>query len=214
MILGSVLALYYYISHVIVGTEPSTSVTVVSPNSQTTIELSEKVEETSPPTSRNSVVRFTAFYSGNRIIDNEPLLVDSPGLHFFSRYPKQVWVSDSTLRLIQSSAPPEPMRAELLVINETSKEVTYLWVTAGDIFLLTRLQPKSRIKLEAESVSSQRGELSYLSAKGRFVDGSHILEQSANFNVNRKYVNPAHYSIVINGAGVVITSQEFERHSF
>jgi len=215
VILGAVTAGYYYVFSVYrVKQSPPVRLSLVSPNGRNSIEISESVEESQPPATSNSVVRFTAVYSGIRIIDNEPLLVDSPGLQFLSRYPSQVWVSDSILRFIQAGASSEPMPGEVLVINETNKEVSYLSVTAGDMFLLMGLQPKSRIKLGVASVSLQRGELSYLSAKGRFADGSEIREEGVDFDTNGKYANPAHYSIVINNTAVVISSQEFEPYSF
>ncbi|MEK6283683.1 MAG: hypothetical protein AABN95_25290 [Acidobacteriota bacterium] len=207
------LGLYYYLH---LGKEsPFAFVTLASPNGENTVEVSEKLEESNlPPTSRSAVVRFTLVHNGIRIIENEPLLTDSPGLHFFSRYPKQIWISNSTLRFIQSNVPPEPMRAEVLLINKTSREISYLRILAGDLFLVARIPPNSRINLEAESVSSQRGDLSYIASKGRFADGGEIREEGVNFNVNSKYADPAHYSIVINDAGTTISSQEFERYRF
>lgn len=215
-IVSAAIAFGYYTLGSHRGDKPLPStLTLASPNGKTTINLIERIEETRQPVlRRNSVVRFTVFRDGKRIVDNEPFVVDSPGVDFLSRYPRHAWISDSLLRFIRSSPPAEPMRAEMLVVNDTNKEITYMHIVAGDLFLVTQIQPKSRFTFEAESVSLQRGELSHIASKGRFADGGEIREESVNFNTDRKSANPAHYSIIINEKGVVISSQEFEKYSF
>jgi hypothetical protein len=106
------------------------------------------------------------------------------------------------------------MRAEVVLINETNREISYLRVNAGDVFLVMRIAPKSRSVLKAESVSMQRGELSNIASKGRFADGAEIREESANFNVDHHYYDLAHYSTVINDTGTIISSTEFQRYPF
>ena len=197
------------------GPKETPTVTLVSPNGQKTVVVSEKVEEsgTRPP-SRSSVVRFSVFHNGGRVIANEPLLVDSPGLSFLQRYPKQVSISDSTLRFVQSTAPAEPMPAEVSITNNTTSGISYLRVLAGDLFLLTDIPAQSTSILEVKSVSSQRGDVSDISSRGRFADGREIREESVNFNVKGRHLDLAHYSIVINDAGTSISSQELERFPF
>jgi hypothetical protein len=186
--------------------------TLVSPKRENTFQVSEKIEEsTSAPISRNSVVRFTLTHNGIPTVENEPIIVDSPVPSLLERYPKQVWISESILRFVRKDTSVDPMPGEVLVINETNKGISYLRIVAGDLFLVTLMDPTSTVKLEVEDVSLQRGESSYIAAKGRFGDGSEIREEGADFAVNHEYANLARYSIVIKDTGVVISSREFNR---
>jgi hypothetical protein len=185
---------------------------LVSPKHENTFQVSEKIEESaSAPISRNSAVRFTLIHNSIPIIEDEPIIVDSPVASLLERYPKQVWISDSILRFVRKDTPVEPMPGEVLVTNETNKGISYLRIVAGDLILVTLMDPTSTVKLEVGDVSLQRGESSYIAAKGRFGDGSEIREEGANFAVNHEYANPAHYAIVIKDTGVVISSREFSR---
>src|SRR2546430_13584700 len=74
--------------------------TVRSPMGQTQVEFNESIERTPPPTVSNLVVRVTASQNGQNVIKNVVFFVDSPGVHFLSRYSGPTWTSESVLKFV------------------------------------------------------------------------------------------------------------------
>lgn len=96
-------------------------------------------------------------------------------------------------------------------MNESERGLRYLRIVAGDFFILFQIPPHWTTVLDAPNSSLQRGNLSYVSVGGRFSDGSLLDEKGVDFNTNHKYVDPAHYRIVISDKTTKLESSDFQK---
>jgi hypothetical protein len=177
--------------------------TTASPNGTYRVHMRDRTLE-----NFNHIVRLDVAKNGKPLIENEIFYSDSNA--YFYNEPEHAWVSVNVLRFgqLNISTPPD----EVTVVNQASKTVSYLKVSALDDFLLLEVQPNSATLLFTSPQTNRTTPASCVGGYVKYGDGKDTLQWGRCFKIQDKYISPAHYCVILKDEGVVVLSREFGEH--
>jgi hypothetical protein len=129
---------------------------------------------------------------------------------YWTESPQLNWIHDNVFRLADSASLPESECDVLLVRNDSTKAISYLYVSgeAKERFFILNLEPQASLKLHARP--QLRGDGSSIFASGRFADGGKV-DGGKSFRFPRSGKGPGSYCLSVKeGGAVTVTSKDFE----
>jgi hypothetical protein len=128
---------------------------------------------------------------------------------YWTESPQLDWIHENTFRLADSASLPESECDVLLVRNDSTKAISYLYVggEAKERFFILNLEPQASLKLHARP--QLRGDYRSIFASGRFTSGGKI-DALRSFRFPRSAKGPGRYCLSVKEDMTTIVSLDFE----
>lgn len=158
------------------------------------------------------MVTFSVLKGGQPLIVNEAIGAQEGSFEtpFSVKYPDQVWLSDSALRLGDRKRFAEQQDL-IRLTNNSRRNLTYVRVYTRDEYLAFDVPPRAELTLPTHWPPVRGAESKTLTVFTKFAGDENVSQASASFNAANDQRSPAHFQVSITDGGVEITNRDDKR---